>query len=63
MHPNLIGALARERQAELLRQHQFRNTEADERSSVVDATRKQVHTIRCSVGSALVVAGTRLMAP
>ena len=63
MHPDLIGALARERQAELLRQQQFRNTGADETSSVVTATRRPIHSFRSSVGSALVVAGTRLMAP
>jgi hypothetical protein len=63
VHPQLIGALARERQADLLRQQPFRNIEADDHSSVVNATRRPIHTIRCSVGSALVVAGTRLMTP
>ncbi len=65
VHPSLIKACSpASARRELLRQQQFRNTGTDETSSVITATRgRRVQNFRSSVGSALVVAGTRLMAP
>ena len=63
MHPDLIRALARERQAELLRPRQFRNTQADGYPSLDRTPPGPVHHLRRTLGSALVTAGTRLMAP
>jgi hypothetical protein len=62
MHPSLIGALARQRQAELLRPQQFRDSRADRTASAADGARGPIRSVRYSLGTALVVAGTRLMA-
>jgi hypothetical protein len=63
MHPSSIGALARQRHRELLQERQFRNIGAGDPASVGELTRRPIRHVRRSVGSALVVAGTRLMAP
>jgi hypothetical protein len=63
MHPDLLRALARERHAELLRARQFRDNRAGGSPSPVRRTQSPVHPLRRTVGSALVAAGTRLMAP
>jgi hypothetical protein len=61
MHPDVIRALVRERQAELLRHQQFRNIRAPGARTARKTTRRPVHHLRLSLGSALVVAGTRLL--
>ena len=63
MHPSSIGDLARQRHNQLLHEQQFRNTGAGGPASFGDLTRKPIRHVRRSVGAALVVAGTRLMAP
>lgn len=62
MHPNFTVALARERQAELLRQLEFRNSGAGRGRSLETASRRPIEQIRSSLGSALILAGTRLAA-
>jgi hypothetical protein len=63
MHPNFTVAFARDRQAELLRQHEFRNSQVGRGRSLETASRRPLAQIRWSLGSALIVAGTRLAAP
>jgi hypothetical protein len=62
MHPDFTLALARQRQAELLRQQEFRNSQAGRGRSLETVWRRPVEQIRCSLGSALILAGTRLVA-
>ena len=69
MHPELIRALGRERQAELLRAQQFRDSQLHVRvdaevgpASDIHRAGRPIEQFRRSLGSALVVAGTRLMA-
>src|SRR5580693_6383366 len=61
MHPELIRALGRERHAELLRRQQFRNTD-DFDAWPGPRSPGSVRHLRRTLGSALVTAGTRLMA-
>ncbi len=65
MHPDVIRALARERHAELLRDHHSRDSRhgADAPASHLNRRRRPVRHLRRSLGSALVQAGSRLMAP
>jgi hypothetical protein len=63
MHPSLTEALGRERHAELLRRQRFRESATTRSGSVASRTRGPIPSIRHSLGSALVVAGTRLMTP
>ncbi len=63
MHPFSIGALARQRHHELLQERQYRDIGAGDSASGSDLTRRPIRLVRHSVGSALIVAGTRLMAP
>jgi hypothetical protein len=58
MHPDIAHVLARERQAELLRQNQFRHRQSG--TSLVRAARP-TRRVRRSLGAALVAAGTRLI--
>jgi hypothetical protein len=60
MHPHMISALARERHAELLRARHFRDTDGLRSRK---RWRRPVQRARHAVGSALVLAGTRLIAP
>ncbi len=62
MHPHLITALARQRRADLLRQQRFRDDRLRCRAPAIDATERPIRSVRYSLGSALVLAGTRLMA-
>jgi hypothetical protein len=68
MNPVLIRALDGERRAEFLRARQFRDSqlqwrqEAPSPPAVGHVTRRPVTQLRRSLGSVLVVAGTRLMA-
>jgi hypothetical protein len=62
MHPNFTVAFARERQTELLRQQEFRNSQVGRGRSLEIASRRPIAQIRCSLGSALILAGTRLAA-
>jgi hypothetical protein len=76
MHPEFIRALGREREAELLRHQHFRDTRSrrairriQKNSAVLVAVpsaapvaRRPVDHLRRSLGSALVTAGTRLLA-
>jgi hypothetical protein len=61
MHPELIGALARQHQAERLRRRHFRSRTGPQPPG--DRTRLPVRHIRYSVGSALVLVGTRVLPP
>ncbi|HXQ61075.1 MAG TPA: hypothetical protein VN796_02005 [Acidimicrobiales bacterium] len=61
MHPYLMEALARQHRAELLRQQHFRDRRAATPASSVDATPRPIGSVRRSLGTALVLAGTRLM--
>ncbi len=63
MHPCLTEALARERHAELLHRQRFRESSADLPRSVAPRRRGPLPSIRHALGSALVMAGTRLMTP
>jgi hypothetical protein len=63
MHPHLIQALARERRAEVLRAQHFRDSGAEAVAPSVSAMGRPWHHVRRALGSALVAAGTRLMAP
>jgi len=69
MNPALIRALDGERRAELLQARQFRDNqlqcrhEAQSPTSVMPVTHRPLGQLRRSLGSVLVVAGTRLMAP
>jgi hypothetical protein len=60
MHPNFTAALARDHQAELLRQLEFRNSQAGRGRSLEIESRRPIEQIRFSLGSALILAGTRL---
>jgi hypothetical protein len=68
MNPALISALDRERRAELLDARQFRDSHRQWRHetpasiSVAAVPHRPLIQLRRSLGSALVVAGTRLMA-
>ncbi len=62
MHPESMGALARQHQAELLRRQQFRDSAGDGSGSLADRKAMPVNPLRRALGSALVLAGTRLMA-
>ena len=67
MNPALISALGRQRDAELLHAQQFRDSQRQWRQGSESATRRTAVTrrpvtqLRRSLGSVLVVAGTRLM--
>jgi hypothetical protein len=67
MNPALIRALDGERRAELLQARQFRDIhrqdghEAQSPNSVMHVTHRSLTQLRRSLGSVLVVAGTRLM--
>ena len=61
MHPSLTEALARERHAELLHRQRFRESATDLPGPVARRARSPIPSIRHSLGSALVVAGTRLI--
>jgi|HubBroStandDraft_6_1064221.scaffolds.fasta_scaffold3580948_1 hypothetical protein len=63
MHPNLINDLARQRHCELLQEQEFRNIGAGGSPSVRNLTRTPIRHVRHTLGSALVLAGTRLMTP
>lgn len=63
MHPHFVQALARERRAEILRAQRFRDSGPDGEASYGAPSRRPHRPLRRSVGSFLVVAGTRLMAP
>jgi hypothetical protein len=58
MHPDFIHVLARERQAELLRQNQFRHSRI---VSPMARPARPTRRVRRSLGAALVAAGTRLI--
>jgi hypothetical protein len=59
MHPDLLWALEKERRAELLRHHHFRQPNTDLQ---VDAeTRQPQRRVRRSIGIAFVGIGTRLL--
>lgn len=62
MHPESMSALARQHQAELLRRQQFRESAGDGCGSLADRRSMPVNRLRRALGSALVLAGTRLMA-
>jgi hypothetical protein len=61
MHPELMNALARERQAELFRLHQLRHDNLDIPPPRVRRTRQVVERARRSLGLILLSAGTRLL--
>jgi hypothetical protein len=61
MHPDLIRALARERQAENLRARQFRDTNSTSATPGAGVASGPVRRVRRSMGSALVHAGMRLI--
>jgi hypothetical protein len=61
MHPDLLGALAHERRAEILRQHQFRHRQTFVSATRAHGTTRPAQRVRLSVGAALVAAGTRLI--
>lgn len=62
MHPELVGALARQRTKELLRQAEFRDT--DEHATWLPAARgiTMVHRVRWHLGGVLLDVGLHLMA-
>ena len=61
MHPELIGALARDRHAELLRAQQFRNRSRGGSPSLEPRRFTPVLHLRRALGAALVSVGTRLL--
>jgi hypothetical protein len=61
MHPELLHALAQERQAELLRQHQFRHRWKQSSAPFPYGSTRPLHRVRLSMGTVLVAAGTRLL--
>jgi len=61
MHPQLIRALARERQADLVRRPPFQQGGPDHPVLVTPTRVRTIDQVRRSVGAALVTAGMRLM--
>ena len=62
MHPDLLRTLAQERQAELLRHNQFRHRQKlDAAQRPAQRSSKPIPRLRHSMGTALVLAGTRLL--
>ena len=61
MHPDLLRALAQERQAELLRSHAFRQSKGDLPLRPAYGPDTRVGRIRRVIGMALVGAGARLL--
>jgi len=63
MHPDAIRALARQHQAELLRRQHFRERPVALAAERADRVAGPMRHLRHGLGRALVVAGTRLLAP
>jgi hypothetical protein len=61
MHPELLHALAQERQAELFRQHQNRKRWRRPSTSPTDGATRPLQRLRLTVGTGLVAVGTRLV--
>jgi hypothetical protein len=61
MHPDLLRALEKERRAELLRPHHFRETPTDGQLGTPRRVRTPARRARRSIGIALVGVGTRLL--
>ena len=61
MHPDLLRALAQERQAELLRPQEFRQSKGDLPLRPVHRPDTRVCRIRLVIGMALVGAGARML--
>ena len=61
MHPDLLRALVQERQAELLRSHEFRQSEGQLRLRPAYGPDTRVRRVRRVIGVALVGAGTRIL--
>lgn len=64
MHPELLGALARQRSRELVPQNEFRHTEHHDNRVSIDRLRPQrvLQRARWRVGSVLLDVGIHLMA-
>jgi hypothetical protein len=61
VHPDLLHALARQRQAETLRQHQFRHTRKQLTAPRAHRAATPIRRVRRTLGTALVAAGSRLL--
>jgi hypothetical protein len=61
MHPDMLHALAHERQAELLRHNQFRHRRRPDTRFSDQGVSRPVPRLRHSLGALLVNAGTRLL--
>ncbi|MGH9016590.1 MAG: hypothetical protein ACRDY1_02465 [Acidimicrobiales bacterium] len=63
MHPDLITALARQRQADLRHEYQFRDLDGNAVDHEAARAGRPLVQVRRSLGSALVLMGTRLLPP
>lgn len=61
MHPNLMNNLARQRQAERRDEYHFRDNGDEAVSRGAHGAGRRLRQVRRSVGSALVMVGTRLL--
>jgi hypothetical protein len=61
VHPESLHALARERQVDLVRQHQFRHSGTCLFPENTDGAHAPLQRVRLSVGTVLVLAGARLL--
>ncbi len=61
MHPDLLRALAKARQADLFRNQEFRQSRANRSTSEARRPGTSIGRIRRTVGAVLVSTGTRLL--